>query len=770
MEEIDLKVDKKTLDELEFGSVIEALKSNTFSEYGKMYFDLPPFEEDPIPTYERVRETMERFHEISSIISRVRDVTGALKNAKDGNSLEASDITAFSELFRVTQKLAKALEDSYTMKDMVGLLVPPKGFLELCDKTFATDGTIKDSSTKELQSIRKELRVLERTLDERIKKLLAEGTRSGFITDALILQRHDRYVLPVDSAKRGMVKGIVHGQSSSGATYYVEPEELIELNDTLAITRSKESIEIARILSSLTRRISDNYDRIALLVKTVEEFDAVYARALYGIKNNCVIPGIREDGVVRIISGRNPLISEKKVVPIDFEIDRDDRVIVISGPNTGGKTATLKTLGLFALMTSLGVPIPAKNGTEMTLFDSLHSDVGDNQSVKDELSTFSARVIRESEICRMATGKTLILVDEIGDGTEPSEGAAFAKSVLEILMEKGSHSVVTTHYPELKSLAFTVSGVRNASVGFDVERMEPTYHIHMDMPGRSRALEIVEKLGVFEDLVERFKVNRSVTFSKSDLLIEELQTKIHNYEDRLNTLKDRETALNKKEREFEGKFEELKAGRIETLSKEIKLLSEELFSMKKEAEEAIHAVRTSEDTDELSRQNKKIEELRRRVEKVAEDDGKRMTFGESTLGVGDQVEVVSTGSQGRIIDVKKDRVVVDLGNVRVEISPDNIRRSNYTETGRVSIEYSRNESVPTQIDVRGMTVEDAVLIVEEFADRVMRSNSIGYVIHGKGTGRLANGIWSFLRMKRINFRIGKQNEGGTGVTVIGVEK
>lgn len=770
MEEIDLKVDKKTLDELEFSSVIEALKSKTFSEYGKIYFDLPSFDEDPVMIYERVRETMDNFHDISSAISRVSDVTEALKTAKDGNSLEASDIIAFSELFRVTEKLAAALENSYTMKNMVEILLPPKGFLEMCDKTFAPDGTLKDSATKELQHIRKELKAIERTLDERIKKLLADGTKTGVITDALVLQRHDRYVLPIDSTKRGAVKGIIHGQSASGATYYVEPEELIELNDTLAITKSKESIEIARILSALTRRISDNHEKISGLVETLEEFDAIYARALYGIKNDCVIPAIRDDGAVRIIAGRNPLIPERKVIPIDFEMETEDRVIVISGPNTGGKTASLKTLGLFVLMTSLGIPLPARAGTEITLFDAIRSDIGDNQSVKDELSTFSARVIRESEICRMATKKSLVIVDEIGDGTEPSEGAAFAKSVLEILMEKGAHSVVTTHYPELKSLAFTTPGVRNASVGFDVEKMEPTYRIHMDMPGRSRALEIVEKLKVFEDLVGKFKINRSATFSQSDLLIEELQTKIRNYEEKLNGLKDRETALEKREEEFDGKFEKLKSGKVESLSEELKSLSEELSSMKREAEEAIHAVRSSGDANRLSEQNKRLEELRRRAEKTVVHGGKKTSVNGMQVSVGDHVEVIGAGTRGRITDVKKDRVVVDLGNVRVEISPENIRKVTARETANVSFEYARNESVPTQIDVRGMVVEDAVAIVEEFADRVIQSNSIGYIIHGKGTGRLANGIWAFLRTKRIHFRIGKQSEGGTGVTVIGDEK
>jgi DNA mismatch repair protein MutS2 len=757
-----LKVDQKTLEEIEFYPLIDTIKNFSFSEYGRRYFNSLNFDEDPAKIYSMVEEMMNHIQEMNSAISRVDDVSEFLKNVKAGKHLDPHEFISIAELLRVSKRISEVISNFQTMKDLSEYLVPPKGFIEVCDRTFNPDGTIKDNATPELVRIRKEIRAIENSIDDQMKRFLSDGVKEGFVSEALIVQRHERYVLPVDASKRSMVKGIIHGQSASGLTYYIEPEAMIELNDSLAIAKSKESIEISKLLNFLFNMVSDNLDLIFKMIEVFEKIDGVYARATYGQENECVIPYKQANGTINIIGGRNPLIPLNKVVPIDLELKPADKITIISGPNTGGKTATLKTVGLFSLMYTLGIPLPSRSGTEFSQFDALYSDIGDNQSVRNELSTFSSRVIRADEICKRADEKTLILIDEIGEGTEPAEGAAFAKAIIDILISKGSKVILTTHLPELKALAFMMEGIRNASVGFDVEKMAPTYRIYMDMPGRSRALEIVQKLGVSEELVENFKNNRSVSFSQSDLLIEELQTRINEYEEKIEQLGKKERDLEENEKLFNERFEKLKKKELEALSDEIRELSEKLRNMKKESEEAIHLLRTSKDEEELIRQDRRIQELRKKIDSVENKSAKGIS-----IEAGTYVEIKGTQTVGKVLSVKKGKALIDIDGSEVETPLEMLQITGKPEKRTVeTVEYI-SERPQKEIDIRGMTVEDALPIVEEFVDSVLKSNSSGLIIHGKGTGRLSNGVWAFLRSKHVQFRIGKAGEGGTGVTVVG---
>ncbi len=760
-----MKVDRKTLEELEFYTFIEALKDLSFSPYGRKYFDNLKFDEDPQEAYLKVIEITNLFQQISSLISKVEYMEEPLKSILNGKKVSPKDLLDFAELFRISKKISNVLLSVPSMITVSEQMIPPKGFVEFCDKTFNPDGSVKDNASPELVKIRKEIHGIEQEIDYKMKNMISEGVKSGYISEALVVQRHDRYVLPINASSHSMVKGIIHGQSATGLTYYVEPEEMIELNDALAIARSKESIEISRIINNGIDMVDKNADMIFKIMNAMGEFDFVYAKVSYGLKNSCIIPVVRNDGFIKIVGGRNPLIPNDKVIPIDVEIKHTDRVIVVSGPNMGGKTAFLKTIGLFSLMFVLGIPIPAKNGTELSLFQSLYSDIGDNQSVKNELSTFSARVLRENEICNLSNEKTIVLIDEIGEGTEPSEGAAFAKSILDILISKGAKVLVTTHLPELKNLAYVVANVRNASVGFDIEKMAPTYHVHMDLPGRSRALEIIEKMGVSREIIENFKKNRSTSFSNGDLLIEELQTKIHDYENKIAQLTQREKVLEQKEKDYESRFEKLKSKEISELSSEIKSLSDRALKIKKETEEAIHTLRSSKNEDELVMQSKKLEELRKILEQDTVEKSSETLFNSDNY-----VKVKGTDVVGKIKSFKKDRVILDVDGSNVEISPEKIEKIEKKEKiaeNKESIEYVKNEKISNKIDLRGLTVEDAIPIVDEFVEHVIESNSVGFIIHGKGTGKLSNGIWSFLRSKHVKFRIGREGEGGTGVTVIG---
>ncbi len=766
-----MRTDEKTLRELEFDYVLDVLKSEAFSEYGRTYFKEFIPVSDPVKTFTAVEYVMDRIEGISNVFYRLEDVRKPLGRAVEGKRLEYDELRAFFDFFTVFESLKREIgsDSPFPFFNVESFF---QKFKNEFSKTFSHDGRIKDNATPRLSKLRKDLKRFEREANEKLKKLLFEGVSKGYVSEALILQRHDRYVMPVLSSKRNAVRGIVHGQSSTSSTFYIEPEELIALNDSIALTRSQERLEISKIFSTLTQTLTGKAREIFSLLDGMEEFDGICARAKYALKHACTIPVVKRDGTLKIVNGRNPLIPDEKVVPIDFVLSEKDSVIILSGPNTGGKTATLKTIGIFVLMTAMGIPLPTGVGSELSIFDELISDIGDDQSVKDELSTFSAKVKRENEICARADRSSLILIDEMGDGTEPSEGAAFAMSVLDLLMKKGAKVVVTTHLPELKTLAFGDQRVRNASVGFDVSTMAPTYKIHMDMPGRSHAFEIIKKMGVSEELVENFKRYRKTTFSKADILIEELQTTIQSYEKKLNELKKKETVLKAKEEKVEKKLKALKEGKLEELDEEINTMSNEITNVVKEIEKAIHVLRRKESVEELRIEAKKLIELKKSLNSTPRFFDKKES---KNLCVGSHARIKDTGVVGKIMEINEEneKVTVELDGIRLEIGLEKIepvetKRSE--KDGNVELHYASSENVQREIDIRGMTVEEAIPLIEEFSDRVLKFKAVGYIIHGKGTGRLANGVWAFLRSKKIPFRLGKSGEGGSGVTVIGGEK
>ncbi len=766
---MNVSVDEKTLQELEFNTILEMLKRKAFSDYGKVYFSSFKRVDDPQEIFNKVEYVSEKLEEISESFYKVTDVRVHLKKAKEGETLEWEALYDFFNLFKVSKRLSQLLSDG-KLSELSNVLKPPQGFLDIFNRTFNPDGSIKDNATPQLFKLRKELKSLERQINEKLKNLLFDGVKKGYVSEALILQRHERYVLAVKSSKRNMVKGIVHGQSSTLSTYYVEPEALIGLNDSIILTRTQESMEISKILSRMTKFLVENSTKIFSLISTLEEFDALCARARYAKENDCVIPHLKKDGSFKIVNGRNPLIPSHKVVPINFEMRDGDRVIILSGPNTGGKTATLKTVGDFALMTLMGIPIPSGVGTEISLFDSVFSDIGDDQSLKDELSTFSAKVKREDEICRNSNEMSLVLIDEMGDGTEPTEGVAFAKAVIDILLKRDARVVVTTHLPELKTLALKDSRIRNASVGFDVDRLTPTYRIHMDMPGKSHAFDIIKKMGVSNELVESFERNRNVELSQTDVLVEKLQSSIQEYDEKYEELLKRERELVKKEEELNKKIKMLKDKRLEELDEKFEDLTRQLTAVTKEIEKAIHLLKNpTKNVEDLRRENKRILQLKKKLQELSYEQ----TQDAPSLKVGTPVQIVGTGVKGVVVKVneEKGKAVVDTGNVQVELNLEKIRLTEEQEQKEKPVEYSYGsyEKPPTEIDIRGMSVEEALPIVEDFSDRVLKFKTVGYIIHGKGTGRLANGVWEFLREKKIPFRIGKREEGGTGVTVIGGE-
>ena len=767
-----VNVDYKTLQELEFDSILEMVRKKAFSAYGRAYFTTFKEVEDVQDTFDKVEDVLERIDEISDVFYNVEDVRKHLELAKTGRILDQKELHDFFELFKVSKRLSQLLSQS-KLNELSMKLIPPEGFITMFEKTFTSDGKLKDNASAQLLKIRRKIKSLERQLNEKTKSLLFEGVNKGYVSEALVVQRHERYVLPVKASKRGMVKGIVHAQSSTLSTYYVEPEELIGLNDSLILARSQERVEISRILSSMTKFLMEKYNSLKSLTETLELFDALCARARYARENDCVIPKLRTDGKIKIVNGRNPLISPQKVVAINFEMDEKTKAVVISGPNTGGKTATLKTVGTFALMTLMGIPIPSGVGTEMTVFKSIFSDIGDDQSIKNELSTFSAKVKREDEICKQANEKTLVLIDEMGDGTEPTEGVAFAKSVLELLLRKNARVLVTTHLPELKTFALQDERVKNASVGFDLNTLTPTYKIHMDMPGKSHALEIIKKMKVSNELVEAFEKNRKGELSKVDLLIEKIQNMIQEYENKNEKLLEKERMLKAKEEKINEKIEVLKEKRIEELDEKLQSISRNITETSKEIEKAIHLLKRSRNTEELRQQNKRLIELKKKIKELTSVKSENDSHLEE-IKVGSYVKIRGTNVKGTVIKIngEKKKAIVETETMQVEVELKNVELSleaPLKESNKKEYFYETYENFSREIDLRGMTVEDALPIVEEFSDRVLKFRTIGYIIHGKGTGRLANGIWEFLRMKKVPFRIGKKEEGGTGVTVIGGE-
>ncbi|MDX1567012.1 MAG: endonuclease MutS2 [Longimicrobiales bacterium] len=675
------------------------------------------------------------------------------------------------------------------------------------EKTVQKDGHVLDSASGELRRIRSSLRDTRNRIVRELEEYLAGLPERIRVSDASVTLREGRYVIPVRREGRSEVGGIVHGESASGATLFVEPQRAVELMNTVKELESDESQEIQRILRSFSERLRPQREELARSQDAVVEFDTLWARARTARDWKASTPDLDEDAAegLEIVEGRHPLLVEgnDEVVPFDLHLDPEEHAMVVSGPNTGGKTVFLKALGLCVTLTQSGVVPPVKAGTRLPVFRDVFADIGDEQSIAESLSTFSAHLENLKTIVAEADHRSLVLVDEMGTGTDPAEGAALARSILEELVDREARTVVTSHLGALKRLDTEGSGVVNASLQFDPDRMEPTYRLVKGRPGRSYGLAIARRLGFPGAILDRAEEH----LSRGEVRMEDILEKLERQEKEAEQLveergeqRDRAAALRRKVEEREKKLREKERELEEREEKARREMREEarqlLLEARREVEEAIEEVRGAGDSAELAEVSRKarsrLEEAARRQREAAPDSEPRPTGPAPDLAPGDRVRMAGSGTQGVVVEVREDRAVFEAGGLRLEAplteltlverseekSPagagrggggSGSRGGGGSSGGRRGGWTGPDVEASSEIDIRGRRVDEVEREVSRALDHaVMSALPEIRIIHGKGTGALRQKVEELLRRdSRIeDFRMGRPREGGAGVTIV----
>lgn len=646
------------------------------------------------------------------------------------------------------------------------------------DKVIDDKNEIKDTASPKLNSIRQKLDSTESKIKSELQRTIKE--KNDMLQDEVITRRENRFVVPVKQKHRNTFSGIIHGTSSSGMTVFMEPMAVVELNNELRDLRQQEKEEIQRILQKLTYKIAANTRVIRQNYKLLIKFDECFARGEFMNNWSAVKPDLNEKGFIEIRQGRHPLLGDE-AVPIDIEVGKDFNSLVITGPNTGGKTVSLKTLGLFVVMAASGIPIPADEGSKIAVFDNVFADIGDEQSIEQNLSTFSSHMNNIKTYLERAGAKSLVLLDEIGVGTDPKEGAALAIALLEEFKSRAATTVATTHYSQLKSYAFSTEGVENASVEFDVETLSPTYRLIMGIPGGSNAFEIALRLGLPERLI---KEARSL-LEKDELAVEEIIRELNEerqkFEEKNTELDKKEARLERREEKLREREEKLENKRDKIIEKTKKEARKELNRLRARSKEILSELKNSDFTDKKqvdrfeSRLNLELKELKNYFSEKKSADAEDIEV-EHDFKPGDSVKIKSVGKEGELIavDEENNQAEVQAGVMQItadlkELTP--VAEAD-TEKNVKKYQVKKSSSVSPSLDLRGKRYEESKNEVDKYLDDAFLAglNEVE-IIHGKGSGALRKAVREVLENHKHvkDFRGGKEGEGGMGVTIVSLK-
>lgn len=642
---------------------------------------------------------------------------------------------------------------------------------------------IDDHASTELYNIRRHMQDAESKIKDKLNSIIHGSDTSKFLQDQVVTFRNDRYVIPVKQEYKNEVKGLIHDSSASGSTIFIEPAAVFNINNEIKELKIKEELEIQRILALLTQMVDPISEDIEFGINNLTNIDFAFAKAKLSLELNCFEPKINDVGYINLKKARHPLIDKQSVVPIDIWLGKDYKSLIITGPNTGGKTVTLKTVGLFALMMQSGLHLPAMENSEMAVFENVYADIGDEQSIEQSLSTFSSHIKNVIEITKNVTKNDLVLLDELGSGTDPVEGAALAMSILEYLKEVSCLTMATTHYSELKTYAMNTDNVENASCEFDVDTLRPTYKLLIGVPGRSNAFAISKKLGLAEGILE--KANTFLT--SESIKFEELLTKMES--DRLTAEKEKEyaTRLLKEAEEEKAKVEKeskkLEDKKEEIIQKARIEAREVLLDAKAEADEIIKDL-TNLRKDKTKNVNKAAEEARQKIKgsiaSIQKDLAKPQKQSKNTINpkdikVGMTVYVASIDANATILSLpdRKDNVQIQSGIMKLNVHVSGIEKIPEEKSApKVKINSmikSKAKDIETEIKLLGMTVQEAIVTLEKYLDDAYLAGLTSVrVVHGKGSGQLRKGVQEYLRKNPhvSSFRLGMYGEGDSGVTIV----
>ena len=718
----------------------------------------------------------------------VKDVSSSLERADRGGSLQPKELLSIASVLRSARNIKGYIsedEEKTVLTPLFNALTPNKYLEDRIFGAILSEEEIADNASPALADIRRHMRVQAAKIRDSLQKVISSPAYSKFLREPIITIRDGRYVVPVKSECRNDVPGLVHDVSASGGTYFIEPMSAVNANNALRELELKEKKEIERILAELSAESAAHRGDIEQSFEMLVRLDVIFAKAKLGYRMNAWAPLMNDQGRVELRNARHPLIDPKKVVPTSLRLGTDFDTMIITGPNTGGKTVTLKTVGLLTLMAECGLHIPAGDGSQLSTFDAILADIGDEQSIAQSLSTFSSHMRTIVDVVEQCDDRTLVLFDELGAGTDPAEGAALAMAIIEFCRKMGSRVVATTHYAELKLYAMQTSGVINASCEFDVETLRPTYKLLIGIPGKSNAFAISRKLGLSEEILK--EANDLV--GKSDKDFEDVLSQLEQQRQQMEAARveaerlRRETAkIKEQSEEYHAQLRKEKERAMEAARREAQEIIEDARREANAASEEIKAIKKQlADSADTSNINQRQAELRRNLNDAqsrirAQQPQIQRPEATRDILVGDTVELLKLGTKASVIAINKDGTYqLQAGILKLSAKKDEIyllEQENPYKEKHVRPAHSGREmkmtAMASEIDLRGMDTIEAVCVLDRYMDEAMRSNlQTVRIIHGKGTGAVRAAVHQALKKNKFvkKFRLGQYGEGEDGVTI-----
>ena len=781
------------LEKLEFNKIKEILSTFSCTYIGKEYCA------NLFPTNikEDVKYSLKETQEAVNLISRnscpsfyeIADISINLKNLESNNTLSIKSLLELTTILKLANELKEYFNKDFIENNDYPILCnlfidlySNKNIIEKINLCIIDENTIDDKASKSLSSIRKKQKNLEQDIRNKLSQMIHSSTYSKFIQDSLVTIRNDRFVIPVKEEYRSQIKGFVHDISNAGSTVFIEPISIFEMNNELNQLKIDENIEIEKILKDLSSLFYPYIEQLKMDSDLIGKLDFIFAKAKFSNSLDAITPIINDEKEINLINARHPLIDKNKVVPISVNIGNTFSVLLITGPNTGGKTVTLKTIGLLSCMACSGLNIPADEHSSIYVFDEIYTDIGDDQSISDSLSTFSSHMTNIVEITKKVTQNSLVLVDELGSGTDPIEGANLAISILEFFKNKKCITIATTHYQELKQYALVTNDFENASVEFDVNTLSPTYKLLVGIPGKSNAFAISKKLGLSDNII-----NKAKSLMSSDAV---------NIEELLKTIYDDKSLIEKEKEEIQKQLNQINLLR-KSLERDNSLLKQQeldlinnaktkarniLLDAKEEATNIIKQLNNSKDSNQINTLRNKLNTDIKNIKITNSKNSSKEHIPFEEIKPNMEVYIPTFNKNGVILSHvnKSNEVQVQIGNIKTNININNIEKistSNKTnETSNTNLGYtkiSKAKNIKSEINVIGLNVEEAIFVVDKFLDDCSLAKLQNVrIVHGKGTGKLRTGIHSFLKNNPHvkSFRLGTYGEGEMGVTVVELKK
>ena len=790
-------MNEKAMRILEYNKIIHMLCENTVSNLGRDIAEVLV----PSNNINEVRELLQETSEAVNLLLKkgniplagIHDVRNPIKKAQLGAKLEPIELFRIADTLKVCRRLKAFInedkrEESYPIIEYyIETLASYKAIEERVYNAVNSDGEINDAASPELHSVRKKIKDKNASIRDRLNKMITSSTYQKYLQEPIITMRGDRHVIPVKQECRTNVPGLIHDQSASGATLFIEPMVIVEMHNDLKQLKLKEEDEIERILLELSGLVAEKHESIKTNVEILATLDFIFAKARLSLHFRCTEPLVNDKGFIDVKKARHPLLKADTVVPIDVYLGDSFNSLIITGPNTGGKTVTLKTIGLLTLMAQSGLHIPASDYSEIAVFDEVFADIGDEQSIEQSLSTFSSHMTNIVSILQNINENSLVLFDELGAGTDPTEGAALAMSILELLHHRNVRTVATTHYSELKVYALTTKGVCNACVEFDVATLRPTYKLLIGIPGKSNAFEISRKLGLQDDVIRRAKEFLTKEDVEFEDIIKNLEDDKKKAEEERNLAARLRIDMERTKKDIDSKLDRIEAQKERMIRDAQREALDIVKRSKEEAEALIKELREAmqkESEERASLIEKTRHQLKHKQNEIEDRIGDAV-FKKSSheppknLKLGETVKIVNLNQKGSVLTMpdSEGNLTVQAGIMKVNVNISNLVRESEekpkVEKGKSQkINTAKTMNVSTSVDVRGQSLDEALMNVDKYLDDAYLAGlPQATIIHGKGTGILRAGIMQLLKShKHIkSYRSGGFGEGGIGATIIEIK-